>query len=343
MRRTNEVNTIKGSPGSHRRATSISMLFLGAVSCLLMGLLPAAVLAQSIKPKAVLDSATILIGQQAHVELSVTYRVDGGPVNIVWPMVTDTITSKIPVLHDSHVDTILPDKKNDPFLFKQVRTLTITSWDSGYWAIPPFTFTINGDTLGTDPLLLTVNTVEVDTTQAIRDIKEIYTVPFSLVDWLREHWEWIAGGLAAVAIIAALVFFLYRRARRPKPPVPEAPKAPAHVRALLALEALQKKKLWQQERIKDYYTELTGIVRSYVEERYGVPAMEQTTDELLTALRLSSLPSGGQEQLGQLLRLADMVKFAKWKALPTENEQVMASAIRLIQETADTRSDAPLA
>ncbi|MEO7079954.1 MAG: hypothetical protein ABIY71_00455 [Flavobacteriales bacterium] len=300
-------------------------------------------LAQTILPKALLDSATILIGQQAHVELSVTYRVDGGPVSIVWPVVTDTITFKIPVLHDSHVDTILPDKKNDPFLFKQVRTLTITSWDSGYWPIPPFTFTINGDTVATDPLLLTVNTVEVDTSQAIRDIKEIYAVPFSLVDWLMEHWQWVAGGLAAVAIITALVIFLYRRSRRPKPLVPEAPKAPAHITAFLALEALKQKKLWQQERTKEYYTELTEIIRSYVEERYGVPAMEQTTDELLTALRLSSMSSGAQQQLGQILRLADMVKFAKWIALPTENEQVMASSIRLVQETADTRPDAPLA
>ena len=83
--------------------------------------------------------------------------------------------------------------------------------------------------------------------------------------------------------------------------MPEAPKAPAHAR-FVGVGGIAEEETLQQERIKDYYTELTGIVRSYVEERYGVPAMEQTTDELLTALRLSSLPSGGQEQLGQLLR-----------------------------------------
>ena len=115
------------------------------------------------------------------------------------------------------------------------------------------------------------------------------------------------------------------------------------MRTLLALEALQQKKLWEQDRTKDYYIELTDILRSYIEERYGIPALEQTTDELLAGLRLSSMPTAPREQLAQLLRLADMVKFAKWKALPTENEQVMASAIRLVQETADTRPDAPLA
>lgn len=300
-------------------------------------------LAQDLKPTARLDSSSILIGEQAHVELALTYRVDEGAPRVEWPVITDTLMAKVAVLHDSHVDTILPDKQNDPFRFQQVRTLTITSWDSGYWAIPPFQFVINGDTAETDPLLLTVNTVAVDTTKAIRDIKEIYTVPFSLLDWIREHWKPLAGGLAAVAILVALIIFLYRRSRRPTPQAPPPPPEPAHIRALLALEALQQRKLWQQEKTKAYYTELTDILRGYIQERYGLPAMEQTTDELLTALRMTSMARGHQELLAPVLRLADMVKFAKWNALPAENEQAMASAFRLIQETADTRPDAPLA
>jgi hypothetical protein len=299
--------------------------------------------AQDVKLSARLDTAQILIGQQAHLEISVEYRVDKGAVNIQWPAITDTITAKVPILHDSHVDTILPDKQNDPYLFQQSRTLTITSWDSGFWAIPPFHFIVQGDSMETAPLLLTVHTVPVDTTKAFKDIKEIYTVPFSLLDWIRDHWTWIAGGIAAVAILVALFVFLYKRSRRPKPVAPEPAKAPLHVRTLLALEALQQKKLWEQDRQKEYHSELTDILREYIEERYGVRALEQTTEELLGALRLSSMPTASREQLAQVLRLADMVKFAKWKALPTENEQAMAAAIRLVQETAETRSDAPLA
>ncbi len=332
-----------GRGGAEAQRNSKSFKLVAAGFYVVLSLFTSAVMAQDVKPVAKLDTATILIGQQVRLELSVTYNVDKGAVNIVWPTITDTITSKLPILHDSHVDTILPDKQNDPYLFKQTRTLTITSWDSGFWAIPPFTFVINGDTVGTIPLLLTVNTVDADTSKSFRDIKEIYTVPFSLLEWLRDRWQWIAGGIAAVAILTALIIFLYRRSRRPKPPVPEAPKAPLHVRALLALETLQQKKLWEQDRTKDYYIELTDILRGYIEERYGIPALEQTTDELLAALRLSSMPTAPREQLAQLLRLADMVKFAKWKALPIENEQVMVSAINLVQQTADTRPDAPLA
>lgn len=314
-------------------------------SALAYALMPVAgqAMAQAIRPVAVLDSATILIGQQVHVDLSVGYRADAGAVEVQWPLITDTLTAKVPVLHDSHVDTILPDKDKDPYLFKQVRTLTITSWDSGYWAIPPFTFVINGDTVETAALLLTVNTVAVDTTQAIRDIKEIYTVPFSLLDWLREHWPWIAGGLTAVALLTALYIVLYKRARKPKPVAPPPPPLPAHQRALLALEALQQRTLWQQGRTKEYHTALTDILRSYVEERFRVPAMERTTDELLAGLRTSVMPRSQQERLGNVLRLADMVKFAKWNTVPAENEQTMAAAIQLVQETADTPADEPLA
>lgn len=315
-----------------------------ALACALLGS-ALHLAAQAPRPVAVLDSSAILIGQQAHINLGVTYRADQGPVTVQWPAITDSLAAHVAVLHDSHVDTILPDKQSDPYLFRQVRRLTITSWDSGYWAIPPFRFIINGDTAETDPLLLTVNTVPVDTTQAIRDIKGNYTLPFSLLAWLQDNWRWIAGGLAAVALLTALFIFLYRRSRRPKPQpaAPEPPKQPLHIRTLLALEALQQQKLWQQGRTKDYYSGLTDIIRNYVEERFRVPAMEQTTDELLLGLRMSAMPRGQQEQLAPVLRLADMVKFAKWNTIPAENEQAMAAAIKLVQETAGNTPDAPLA
>lgn len=304
----------------------------------------AALRAQDVRPIATLDSAGILIGQQAHVELSVTYRVDqGASPAIDWPSIADTLTGHIAVLHDSHVDTIAPDKQRDPYLLKQTRTLTITSWDSGYWAIPPFRFAINGDTLETTPLLLTVNTVEVDTTQAIRDIKEIYEVPFSWMDWLREHWPWVAGGAAALAVLTAVTILLVRRARRPRTEqVVHEPVKPLHVRTLLALEELDRRKLWQQGQVKVYHTELTDILRGYIEERFGVQAMEQTTDELVAALRPSAMRTAQREQLGNLLRLADMVKFAKWTPLPAENEQMMAGAMKLVTDTTpEQRPDAP--
>ena len=298
--------------------------------------------AQDIKPEASLDKDQILIGQQAHLTLSVAYRADQGkPTVIGWPNVADTLTGKIDVVKDSGVDTI-PSDPNDPLLRKETRTLSITSWDSGYWAVPPFVFVINGDTMETQPMLLTVNTVEVDTAAAIRDIKEIYEVPYGWMDWLREHWPWVAGGAGAAVLIAAVIVVLVRRSRRPKPAVVAAdPEKPLHVRTLLALEELDKKKLWQQGLVKEYHSTVTDILRGYIEERFQVPALESTTDDLLSILRMSSMGAGQREQLANLLRMADMVKFAKWTPLPTENEQLMAGAVKLVQQTTDVLSDAP--
>ena len=113
--------------------------------------------AQEVRPLATLDSASILIGQQAHVDLRVSYRVDQGATPAIeWPAIADTLTAHIAVVHDSHLDTVAPQKDKDPYLLEQTRTLTITSWDSGYWAIPPFVFVIDGDTVETNALLLTV-------------------------------------------------------------------------------------------------------------------------------------------------------------------------------------------
>ena len=197
--------------------------------------------AQEVKPEAMLDKDRILIGQQAQLSLSVSYRTDQNLRSVGWPNVGDTLTGKIDVVKDSGVDTLQPDKQNDPLLRRLTRTLTITSWDSGYWAVPPFVFTINGDTLETQPMLLTVNTVAVDTTAAIKDIKEIYEVPYGWMDWLREHWPWVAGGAAVAAILAWAIAWYVRRSRRPKTETaPAEPQKPLHVRTLLALEEVAK-------------------------------------------------------------------------------------------------------
>ncbi len=339
MREHGDRKTVPAWPEQERGMRS-QRHHMGLVLSMLL-LTPALANAQEVKPEASLDKDLILIGQQAHVELSVSYRTDQNLRSVGWPTVGDTLSGKIDVVSDSGVDTIQPDKQNDPMMRRLTRTLTITSWDSGYWAVPPFVFTINGDTMETQALLLTVNTVPVDTTAAIKDIKEIYEVPYGWMDWMREHWPWVAGGAALAAAIAAVVIALIRRARKPKAVVVQAvPEKPLHIRTLLALEEVDKKKLWQQGMVKEHHSAVTDILRGYIEERFQVPALESTTDDLLSILRMSSMGAGQREQLANLLRMADMVKFAKWTPLPTENEQLLAGAVKLVQQTSEVLTDA---
>lgn len=305
---------------------------LAAVIAMIGAVLP--LLAQQPMPVAQLDSTSIRIGEQVRLKFSIAYRMDQGGGNIQWPAIADTLPQHIEIVHDSGVDTIVPDKQNDPYAFVQSRTLTITSFDSGYWAIEPLRFVVQGDTVESNALVLTVNTVEVDTAQAIRDIKDIYEVRFDFMAWLKENWPWVAGGAAVLAAVVAGIILLLRRKPKEKAKAPE-PELPLHVRILAALDEIDKKRLWQQGMHKQYQTEVTDLLRGYVEQRFGTPALEKTTDELLQELKLSSMHGGHREQLGNILRLADLVKFAKLTPAPTENEQLMSAAVRLVQETTE--------
>ena len=303
--------------------------------------------AQGTPPEVALDRDSILIGQQTSLDLSVTYRLGQGQVlEIVWPVIGDTLTGNVEVVADSGVDTVRVRPEQDPDLYSQRRTLTITSFDSGYWAIPPFSFVIAGDTVGTKPLLLAVHTVEVDTAESFRDINDIYELPFSWRYWLKKNWPYVAGAAAFLAALLLVVRELRRRKRAGPPPAVSAPPPPLHLRALAALEDVERKKLWQQGLVKQYHSEVTDILRGYIEERFKVPALERTTDELMLELNLSAMSAGHREQLRNLLQLADMVKFAKWSPSPTENEQLLAGTRQLVHGTstaneAATTNDAP--
>jgi hypothetical protein len=100
------------------------------------------------------------------------------------------------------------------------------------------------------------------------------------------------------------------------------------------MRALEDQRLWQQGDHKAYHSKLTDILRGYIEERYQVPALESTTDELIKELRVSSLPTEQRDRLENMLRLADLVKFAKTLPSPQENEQMMAGGIQFVETTA---------
>jgi hypothetical protein len=276
-----------------------------------------------------LDRDSILIGQQA--VLTLTANVGGLP--ITWPVVTDTINAHVEVLRQEGPDTLVTTDAEGATATTIVYRLLITSFDSGYWAIPPFRITIGDHSLESDPLLLNVSNAPLGPKAVPKDIKPIIELPFSLVWWISEHWKWFAG--FAVLLTATLLFVLWWRKRKiaPPPAAPQLPQRPVHERILEALALLEKERLWQQGDHKGYQSRLTDLLRSYIEERFQVPALERTTDELLSELRVSPLSTDHQVLLGNMLRTADMVKFAKALPSPQENEQLMQSALHFIRTT----------
>lgn len=297
-------------------------------------------LAQQTKATAQLDSNEIIIGQQVNLKLSIQYRVDNGKrIQVLWPEIADTIRKEVEIVSQSKIDTIVD--KNDPFLFTQTQILSITSFDSGYWAIPPFKF-LAGDTNGifTDPLLLQVSTMAVDTTQAIKDIKEPYEQTYSWLDWLKDNMLvlWVTLG-ALLIIVILFMIFKYTRKVAPLMIEVEVPKIPAHIIAFEKLDKLKSENLWQDGKLKLYHSQLTDIVREYIENRFKIQALEQTTDEILFGFRNVAIDQESMNKLKQVLILADLVKFAKEQPMPTENDMSLSNSYGFVDGTKQDYGD----
>lgn len=292
------------------------------------------VIAQNIRVQASLDTNSILIGQKTKLKLTVDYKTDQGEIKIDFPPISDTLIKHIEVESKSAIQKYAPDSSDMSHL-SQSQYLLITSFDSGYYAIPPFKFIINGDSskpYETEPLLLSVNTIAVDTTKNIKDIKAPFEIPFS---W-KELLPYIYWGIAGIAVLSLLIWLLVKYLNKPKvipKPIIITPKTPPHITALERLGKLKDDKLWQQGKLKQYHSELSDILRQYIEHRFYINAMEQVTDEIMYAFRTAEVSDEMKAKLRQVLFLADLVKFAKEQPLPNENDQSMTYAIEFVNGT----------
>lgn len=300
--------------------------FLLFISCFLVSLFT---YGQEIKLKAVIERDTIWLGDQIKLLLIAEQPVG---TKIIFPQTPDSIGNKIEVLKRSVIDT----SKIDASRLQLKQTLLITCFDSGPHFVPPFYFKIQRndlkDSIKTNDLTLFVKLPDVDLKKGPADIKK----PFSAPVTFKEIAPWLLGAILIGAIIFLIIYAISRR--RKKMPLfqrPEKPKLPAHIIALQELEKLKGDQLWQHDKVKDYYTRLTDIIRIYIEERFDVRAMEQTTFEILTDFkeRKLSIDPNSFNGLKGILELADLVKFAKLTPLPDDNHLSLNNAYNFVQHT----------
>lgn len=275
-----------------------------------------------------LDSNAIMIGDQIIYQLGVTV-----PINsmVLWPQLLDTLTSNIEILNRSNIDTTFTE--NDITLAQQ---FLITSFDSGYFEIPPqeFKFAFENDTnvysTSTGLLFLQVFVPEVDTTQAFKPVVGPIREPYTFAEVM----PWIIIAIAIGLIIALLIYYIIRR--RKKQPIfkrKPKPKLPAHVIAITQLEELRLAKVWQSGMIKKYYTNLVDITREYMVNRYNFDALEMTSYEIIEELKNHDINKEAKKKLESVLRLSDMVKFAKAVPTPLENDLGISHCIDFVNET----------
>lgn len=284
---------------------------------------------QQIKATAGIDTADLLIGQQRKMNLRVDFP---SGTKLVWPFIPDTLPNGIEVVSKGKIDTL--EAATGRLLLQQ--TLTITSFDTGLRMVPPVYF-FNDEArdsasivAATDPFMIQVHTVEVDTTRAIKDIKGPLKAPVTFMEML----PWISGIVVLVAIIWFLVYyFFYRKKNKPLFALSAKPDVPAYVEALDHYEKLRQTKLWQSGRVKEYHTALTEILRTYLEKGYGFQALEMTSDEIMDALVRFDVSPGLRAELREILTVADLVKFAKANPLPDVHDQSLRQAVTFVETT----------
>ncbi|MGQ1890497.1 hypothetical protein ACT29H_08635 [Thermophagus sp. OGC60D27] len=288
--------------------------------------------AQNYSVSATPDSTLMVIGGQMNLTLEVA-QTKG--IKVVFPQFSDTITKSIEIIEQSALDTT--ELGNDRISVKKV--IRITSFDSGLHYIPPIEFELASEQLQsikkTNALgLMVVNPFEeVDPQKGITDIKGPLYAPFKLSELYR-FLPWIFGGLIVAILIAAGIYFYVKRKNPISAFIREKPKEPAHIIALRELDHLKEAKLWQKGHPKEFHSSLTDILRKYLEHRYGIPAPEQITSEIMNSISKIELPDDKiADRLRQVLELADLVKFAKMEPLPDENDLSLMNAYFFVNQT----------
>ncbi len=263
--------------------------------------------AQNAMVKIEIDTTNIRIGEQFNLKISVDETQ-----NVIIPKLQ---LKGLEIVDSTDTDTI----KNS-----LIRKYILTGFDSGAFYIPQQQIFVKNQAYLTDSLLINVATVAVDTTKVKKfPIKSIKSEPYTFDDFKI----YLYLLLAALAIIGFWIYWFVIRKRKEEEEEPTYRALPPYEEAIYRLNELDEKQLWQNNQVKEYYSELTEIVRGYIERELNVPALEKTTDEVLDMLKdfkdadviLTSQET--IDKLKNLLREADLVKFAKSKPLAPEIEE----------------------
>ena len=259
---------------------------------------------------AIMDTNSILIGEQINFSIS-------NPISEteVWPTYDEFLADGIEIIKQGKLDT------NENLISQN---FIITVWDSGSYYIPPISFSENSKTQG---LLLNVQTVILEEGAELKDIKQPMKAP---IGW-SDIWPWLVG----IIVLALIIFLLKKYVFNKKDEVKiEKPKViiPADITAIQQLTALDEAQVWQAGNIKQYYTELSEIIRRYTENRFNFIALELATDEIISELK-SKVNNEQLASITILLQRADLAKFAKSKPDENENKESMQLAKHFVGQT----------
>lgn len=309
-----------------------SILFLIILFSTLIG--GQRVVAQSVIIDATIDSLQIFIGQQAKITLQATFDADK---QAVFPIYPDTLVRGVEVLDIAKPDTQLINNGQRAVV---TQIYTITSFDSALYYLPPMEVLVNNKPYYSKALALKVYSVNVpldpENPEKFFGPKSVMKAPFAWEDWYVA----IAAALLFIPFLLLLIF-LIKRIRDNKPIIRKVkiePKLPPHQVAMKEIERIKTEKIWQKGQSKEYYTELTDALRTYIKERFGFNALEMTSSEIIDKL-MEIKDKAAISDLRTLFQTADLVKFAKHNPMMNENDANLINAIDFINETKEKEDE----
>ncbi|MDH3735283.1 MAG: hypothetical protein OEU54_17260 [Gemmatimonadota bacterium] len=284
-------------------------------------LLPVGLTAQEPRASLEADLTEVTVGDRLTATITVDHRADQSPQ---WP---ETLN----VAPFEALGFAPTPPRIDGDLAVSVATLSLAAFELGELEIPPIRITLadaNGveTVVSTDPYVVGVVSVGLDEGNDIRDVKG----PLGIArDWVL-MWPWLLAILAA----AGVAYWLARRRRAPGDrTAPAVPPRPPYETAMDALASLEASSLLERGMVKDFHIALSQIVRTYVEGRFRIDALEMTTRELVSALHLAGTDADLLEDTRGFLEACDLVKFAKRRPETAESLRLIPVARRFVEET----------
>lgn len=295
-----------------------SKIFLGIAA---LSLLAFSQVARGQKVTASLDSTKILIGDHVHLTINITAP---SVQSIQAPLITDSLIQPFELVEQGKTDTLKIGNE-----FAIIQNYTVSCFNTGKVFFPSLPYFIQGQSYLTDSIPLQVEKIQLDTTGQLKPIKGPIQVPLTFKEVLP-YFYW---ALLAAAIILGLLYIYRKYFRKKETVLEETVIEPPHIIALNKLKAIEEEKLWQQDRVKEYYIKVSDTIREYIENRFSIHAPEQTTDELMTSLKRARVNASYRAYIERILTFADLAKFAKTQPLPNENTETMRLSVAFVENT----------
>lgn len=300
---------------------------LGAAFALSAAAIPAGAMAAS-GITASMDSSQVTMGYQTAIKLNFVEN-PSAPAQLV--VDKDAFPKEVEIVDWVYGDTT--DIGNG--LKEMNRALIVQSFDSGVYTIPPFLLISGPDTVRSKALTLKVLPVDVS---QLKDINPLAPpADFNskwydfLPDWITQYWLWIL--LGALVVAGGICAYLLLTKKVTMNILPQKKRLPPDQIAVNRLNELKEAQLWERGQEKEYYTQLIDILRDYLEERFGINAMEMTSSQILKALSANEETRIPQRYMQKVVEIADFVKFAKVRPLPDDNVRSWHNAMQFVEET----------